>query len=64
MIIPCEDLNNFCASSQIIPKALNNFQAQFNEALIAMYAGYHPESTWSPVNDYTADNMSEEEENR
>jgi len=25
---------------------LNNFQAQFNEALITMYAGYHPESWW------------------
>lgn len=25
---------------------LNNFQAQFNEALLCMFAGYHPESWW------------------
>lgn len=36
---------------------LNNFQAQFNEALIAMYAGYHPESWWS-----VADNSIQETE--
>lgn len=25
---------------------LNNFQAQFNEALLAMFAGYHPDAFW------------------
>ena len=25
---------------------LNNFQAQFNEALVVMFAGFHPESWW------------------
>ena len=25
---------------------LNNFQAQFNEALVCMFAGYHPEAWW------------------
>jgi hypothetical protein len=27
---------------------LVTFQAQFNEALIIMYAGYHPDSYWHP----------------
>ena len=26
---------------------LTTFQAQFNEALITMYAGYHPDAFWS-----------------
>ncbi len=25
---------------------LNNFQAQFNEALVCMFAGFHPEAWW------------------
>lgn len=25
---------------------LNNFQAQFNEALLTMFAGYHPDAYW------------------
>jgi hypothetical protein len=25
---------------------LNNFQAQFNESLLTMHAGYHPEAWW------------------
>jgi len=25
---------------------LNNFQAQFNEALMTMFSGYHPDSYW------------------
>ncbi len=25
---------------------LNRFQAEFNEALVVMFAGYHPESWW------------------
>jgi hypothetical protein len=25
---------------------LNNFQAQFNEALLTMYMGYHPDAFW------------------
>lgn len=25
---------------------LNNFQAQFNEALMNMFTGYHPDSYW------------------
>jgi predicted membrane chloride channel (bestrophin family) len=25
---------------------LNNFQAQFNEALVVMFAGFHPEAYW------------------
>jgi hypothetical protein len=25
---------------------LNNFQAQFNESLMTMYLGYHPEAFW------------------
>jgi hypothetical protein len=25
---------------------LNNFQAQFNEALVVMFAGFHPEAWW------------------
>jgi hypothetical protein len=31
---------------------LTTFQAQFNEALIAMYAGFHPDSWWvSPADE-------------
>jgi len=30
---------------------LNNFQAQFNEALLAIYAGFHPEAWWSVADD-------------
>jgi len=29
---------------------LNNFHAQFNEGLLAMYAGYHPDSWWKETN--------------
>jgi len=36
---------------------LNNFQAQFNEALIAMYAGYHPESWWSVAEDVNSEEI-------
>jgi hypothetical protein len=25
---------------------LNNFQAQFNEGLMMMYSGYHPDAFW------------------
>jgi len=25
---------------------LNNFQAQFNESLMTMYSGYHPDAFW------------------
>lgn len=25
---------------------LNNFQAQFNESLMTMYMGYHPDAFW------------------
>jgi predicted membrane chloride channel (bestrophin family) len=25
---------------------LNNFQAQFNEALVCVFAGFHPEAWW------------------
>ena len=28
---------------------LNNFQAQFNESLLQMFAGYHPDAYWEVV---------------
>ena len=27
---------------------LNNFQAQFNESLMVMFFGYHPDAYWTP----------------
>lgn len=33
---------------------LTTFQAQFNEALIAMYAGFHPDSLWDVPTETTA----------
>jgi len=28
---------------------LNNFQAQFNESLLQMFSGFHPEAYWEVV---------------
>ena len=39
---------------------LTNFQAQINEALVTMYAGYHPDSWWSIV-DEDSDHPSDQE---
>lgn len=32
---------------------LNNFQAQFNESLMVMFHGYHPDSYWIPKDEET-----------
>ena len=32
---------------------LNNFQAQFNEAIISVFSGFHPDSWWEVVNEST-----------
>lgn len=34
---------SYCFSTDI---PLNNFQAQFNEGLMMMYSGYHPDAFW------------------
>ena len=34
--------NPYCTVPNDLP--LNNFQAQFNESLLCMYAGFHPDS--------------------
>jgi len=31
---------------------LNNFQAQFNEALLVLYAGYHPDAWWQTEQEF------------
>jgi hypothetical protein len=39
---------------------LNNFQAQFNESLMVMFYGYHPDSYWIPKDEETRTIMSTE----
>ena len=34
---------------------LNNFQAQFNEALMNMFSGFHPDAYWQVVMDVVKD---------
>ena len=36
---------------------LTTFQAQFNEAIVTMYAGYHPDSWWH-IKDHDPDSPS------
>ena len=38
---------------------LNNFQAQYNEALVCMFAGFHPEAWWDVDDTKPADNSVE-----
>jgi predicted membrane chloride channel (bestrophin family) len=39
---------------------LNNFQAQFNESLMVMFYGYHPDSYWIPKDEEARTLMSSE----
>eukprot|EP00980_Cylindrotheca_fusiformis_P000959 scaffold260_cov115-Cylindrotheca_fusiformis.AAC.4 len=39
---------------------LNNFQAQFNEGLMMMFRGYHPDSCWIPQDEETRTLLSAE----
>jgi len=38
---------------------LNNFQAQFNESLLQMFAGYHPDAYWEVVEKKEDDSSSQ-----
>eukprot|EP00591_Stephanopyxis_turris_P017073 CAMPEP_0195535956 /NCGR_PEP_ID=MMETSP0794_2-20130614/45221_1 /TAXON_ID=515487 /ORGANISM="Stephanopyxis turris, Strain CCMP 815" /LENGTH=74 /DNA_ID=CAMNT_0040669235 /DNA_START=109 /DNA_END=333 /DNA_ORIENTATION=- len=46
---------------------LTTFQAQFNEALISMYAGYHPDAFWTvsesstPISSEKSSSVDDEE---
>lgn len=41
---------------------LNNFQAQFNEALMNMFVGYHPDAYWRTEDDESVEQDANQEE--